>query len=82
MRDKNSSLFNNAIVRNPFVWGALALCTLLLAATVYLPLLARVLNVVNPGLRGWLLILGMSLLPMLVGQAVMLLGRVRGGVKG
>jgi Ca2+-transporting ATPase len=82
MRDKSSTLFNNAIVRNPFVWGALALCTLLLAATVYLPILARVLNVVNPGGRGWLLILVMSLLPMLAGQAAMLLGKARGSRKG
>ena len=68
MRDKNSSIFDNAIVRNPFVWGALGLCTLLLAATVYIPILADVLHVVNPGTTGWLLILSMSLLPMIVGQ--------------
>jgi Ca2+-transporting ATPase len=49
MRDKNSGFFNNAIVRNPFIWGALALCSLLLAATVYVPLLAEVLGVANPG---------------------------------
>jgi Ca2+-transporting ATPase len=68
MRDKSSSFFNNAIVRNPFVWGALVLCTLLLAATVYVPLLAQVLNVANPGVKGWLLVFIMSLLPMVVGQ--------------
>ena len=51
MRDKNSGFFNNAIVRNPFVWGALVLCSLLLAATVYVPLLAEVLNVANPGAK-------------------------------
>jgi len=68
MRDKNSTLFNNAIVRNPFVWGALGLCSLLLAATVYVPLLAEVLNVVNPEAKGWMLILIMSLLPMVLGQ--------------
>jgi len=68
MRDKNSGFFNNEIVRNPFVWGALVLCSLLLAATVYVPLLAEVLNITNPGAKGWLLILVMSLLPMVVGQ--------------
>jgi len=71
MRDKNSGLFNNAIVRNPFVWGALVLCTLLLLSTVYIPVLARVLNVSNPGVGGWLLILGMSLLPLVVGQVAL-----------
>ena len=68
MRDKSSGFFNNAIVRNPFVWGALLLCTLLLAATVYVPLLAEVLNVANPGVNGWLLVFIMSLVPMFVGQ--------------
>jgi Ca2+-transporting ATPase len=68
MRDKSSGFFNNAIVRNPFVWGALVLCSLLLAATVYVPLLAEVLNVANPGVNGWLLVFIMSLVPMFVGQ--------------
>ena len=82
MRDKSSSIFNNAIVRNPFVWGALVLCTLLLAATVYVPILARVLNVVDPGGRGWLLILGMSLLPMFAGQAALIFVKATGTSKG
>lgn len=68
MRDRNSGLLNNAIIRNPFVWGALALCSILLLATVYIPILAQVLNVANPGANGWLLILVMSFLPMVVGQ--------------
>jgi Ca2+-transporting ATPase len=71
MREKNSGFFNNAIVRNPFVWGALLLCSLLLAATVYVPLLAEVLNVANPGRSGWLLIFTMSLLPLVVGQVAL-----------
>jgi len=78
MRDKNSSIFRNAIVRNPFVWGALALCSLLLAATVHVPLLARVLSVANPGRNGWLLIFFMSLIPMVVGQmALAVMKKVR-----
>ena len=68
MRDRSSGFFRNAIVHNPFVWGALVLCSLLLAATVYVPLLAEVLNVANPGANGWLLVLVMSLLPLIVGQ--------------
>jgi Ca2+-transporting ATPase len=72
MRDRNSGFLRNAIVRNPFVWGALLLCSLLLAATVYVPILAKVLNVANPGARGWLLVIGMSLLPVVVGQVALL----------
>jgi len=78
MRDKNSGLLNNAIVRNPFVWGALILCSLLLAATVYVPLLAEVLNIANPGLNGWLLVIIMSLLPMVVGQISLAVMKSRG----
>ncbi|MDX1774966.1 MAG: cation-transporting P-type ATPase [Desulfobulbales bacterium] len=79
MRDKSSGLINNAIVRNSFVWGALVLCSLLTVATVYVPLLAQVLQVTDPGATGWMLIIGMSLLPMIVGQigltAMKILGR-------
>jgi Ca2+-transporting ATPase len=82
MRDKNSRFFNNAIIRNPFIWGALALCSLLLAATVYVPLLAEVLGVVNPGIHGWMLILIMSLLPMVVGQIALGVMKSRSKVQG
>jgi Ca2+-transporting ATPase len=71
MRDKNSGLLDNSIIRNPFIWGALGLCSVLLAATVYVPLLAEVLDVAKPGARGWLLIFIMSLLPMVVGQVAL-----------
>jgi Ca2+-transporting ATPase len=68
MRDKNSTFLGNAIIRNSFVWGALGLCTLLLAATVYVPLLAEVLDIARPSVNGWLLIFSMSLLPLVAGQ--------------
>jgi Ca2+-transporting ATPase len=72
MRDPDSALLRNDVSRNPFVWGALALCTVLLLAAVYLPGLSLVLKLVDPGAGGWSLILGMSLLPLLVGQLVKL----------
>ena len=71
MRDKGSTFLNNSIMRNSFVWGALGLCSILLAATVYVPLLAEVLDVSRPSPKGWLLILGMSLLPLVGGQLVL-----------
>ena len=61
----------NAIVSNPFIWGALVLCSLLLAAAVYVPILAEILNIADPGTNGWLLIFLMSLLPVVVGQAAL-----------
>lgn len=70
MRDWGSSFVSNDITRNRFVWGALALCSGLLIAAVYLPGLASVLKVVDPGIKGWLLVMGMSFIPWLVGQTL------------
>jgi Ca2+-transporting ATPase len=61
-------LLGNDVVRNPWVWGALALCVLLVVAAVHLPGLSTVLQTADPGARGWALALGLSLLPWLVGQ--------------
>jgi Ca2+-transporting ATPase len=71
MRERGSSLVNNEITRNPYVWGALALCVGLLLLAVYFPVLAQVLKLANPGLRGWSLAVGLSLIPMVVGQFVL-----------
>jgi Ca2+-transporting ATPase len=68
MRDSGSGFLRNDITRNRFVWGALALCSGLLLLAVYLPGLSHVLQVANPELEGWLLILMMSLIPSLTGQ--------------
>jgi Ca2+-transporting ATPase len=73
MRDNDTGIFRNEITHNPFVWGALSLCSALLIATTLVPGLARVLQVVGPGMQGWLLIFGMSLVPMVFGQAYKIL---------
>ncbi len=74
MRDSDSNLLSNDVTRNPYVWGALALCIALLLAAVYVPFLADLLGVVNPGLRGWALVIGASLMPLLIGQVLQELG--------
>ncbi|MBN1991086.1 MAG: cation-translocating P-type ATPase [Anaerolineae bacterium] len=74
MRDHDSGLLRNEITRNAWVWGALVLCVALLLLAVYLPVLSGVLRVVDPGLNGWLLVLGMSVLPLVVGQILKLAG--------
>ena len=66
-RQPGSRLLRDGEIRNPFVWGALALCLLLLAAALWVPGLAAVLSLPTPGLSGLLLALGMSLLPLLAG---------------
>jgi P-type Ca2+ transporter type 2C len=70
MRDPGSGLVKNDVTRNPMVWGALGLCTALLIAAVYLPGISTALSMVPPGITGWGLILGMSLIPLVIGQIV------------
>ena len=68
MRNRESRLLANDITRNRFVWGALALCSGLLLAAVYIPGVSAVLQVVAPGGSGWLLVAAMSLVPLALGQ--------------
>ena len=75
MRDQGSSFLGNDVVRNPWVWGALVLCTGLLVAAVYAPGLNTLLKVQDPGLVGWGLVLGASLFPWLAGQIFRSWGR-------
>lgn len=70
MRDRGTHLIRNDITRNPYVWGALVLCVALLLVAVYVPGLAGVLDVVDPGIEGWTLALGMSLVPLAMGQTL------------
>ena len=72
MRSRESGLLANDIVRNPWVWVALALCIALLAAALYTPDLARLLRLVPPDRRGWGIILTFSALPLLLGQTLKL----------
>ena len=74
MRDRASGLLDNEIVENPWIWGALGLCLLLLLAAVYVPGLNTVLKVTDPGLSGWSLVAAASLLPLIAGQVLKELG--------
>lgn len=75
MRDKGSALINNEITRNPYVWGALGLCSLLIAAAVYVKPLADVMNIIPPDADGWTLVFVMSVLPVVTGQALKPFGK-------
>ena len=68
MRDPHSGVLDNDVVRNPLVWGALALCAALLLGAVYVPPLARLMRVSDPGVAGWALSIPLSFFPLLVGQ--------------
>jgi len=73
MRESGSGIFRNEITRNGWVWGALVLCLALIGAAVFWPPLVAVLSVAGPGVDGLCLALGMSLLPLAVGQLGLLL---------
>jgi Ca2+-transporting ATPase len=73
MRDRGSSLFRNEITRNSYVWTALVLCTGMLLLAVYLPGLRDVLRLADPGKSGWFIVVGMSLIPLFIGQIGMLI---------
>ncbi len=68
MRRAGSGLLVNDITRNPYVWGALALCIALFALALYLPVLAGLLQLTPPDTTGWAIILGFSLTPLFLGQ--------------
>ncbi|MFH1453522.1 MAG: cation-transporting P-type ATPase [Armatimonadota bacterium] len=68
MRDNDSNFFVNSVTKNIYVWGSIVLCIGLLLCAVYVPVLSRVLKLTGPGLKGWMLILGMSLIPLVAGQ--------------
>jgi magnesium-transporting ATPase (P-type) len=74
MRDSGSGFLRNEVTRNLYVWGALALCTVLLLGAVYLPVLSMVLDTVDPGSEGWPLIISTSFLPLAAGQILKRLG--------
>jgi Ca2+-transporting ATPase len=55
------------MMENPFVWGALALCTVLLLAAGYLLGLSDVLCSTSPDWRGGAVVIPMSLVPWAAG---------------
>jgi Ca2+-transporting ATPase len=68
MRNRRSDPIHNEITRNPYIWGALIICIALLLIAIFVPVLALVLHLTVPDYRGWILIIGMSLLPLIIGQ--------------
>jgi Ca2+-transporting ATPase len=75
MRDRGTPFLRNEITRSPWVWGAVALCAVLLLAAVYVDPLSRVLRLPPPDGRGWVVILLAAGLTWVAGQAWCSLGR-------
>ncbi len=75
IRDADSGVFLNEVTRNPYVWGALALCTSLILLAIHVRPVAAVMQIADPGLIGWTLVIGFSFGSLLVGQAALLVLR-------
>jgi Ca2+-transporting ATPase len=69
MRELTSGILRNEVTENKYIWGALALSCIILISAIYVPVISSVLSIVPPDLQGWLLILGLSLVPLIAGQA-------------
>ncbi|MFW5839550.1 MAG: cation-translocating P-type ATPase [Planctomycetota bacterium] len=78
LRDVNSPWLKNEITTNRWLWGAIAACTVLLLAAVYLPGLNSLLSAVGPGLGGWALVGVLSLAVLLIGQLVLAIRKIVG----
>jgi Ca2+-transporting ATPase len=76
MREEGSGLLRNEVTENPYVWGALVLCTGLLFAAVYLPGLNDLLQTVDPRIEGWSVVIPFSLVPLIIGQIVKTFRRI------
>ena len=70
MRHPTSSLIDNEISRNPWMWAALGLCTGILLAAAYVPTLTYMLHMVAPEIKMWGIIFSMSALPLLCGPII------------
>ena len=68
-------MFRNDVTRNPYVWGALALCLGLIGMAHWLPSLADILGLPDPGPQGLALSAAASLVPLLLGQIWLALAR-------
>ncbi|MEE4161991.1 MAG: cation-transporting P-type ATPase [Woeseiaceae bacterium] len=70
MREDMRAVFSNEITRNIWVWAAVFVCVVLVLLAVYVPVIADLLDLVDPGPAGWAVILAMSLLPLVTAPLV------------
>ena len=75
-RSQNRSVFTRRLFTNGWLWSAVAICLILQAAAVYLPLLQKVLHTVPLTTSEWGVIAGCALLPVAVVEFVKLIQRI------
>ncbi|MFW6170459.1 MAG: cation-translocating P-type ATPase [Planctomycetota bacterium] len=81
LRNPKTTLWNNDVTRNPWIWAATALCIILLVSAVHAPGLSSLLRTKPPGWEGWLCLLSISLVPFVVGQLVLVAQRRKKSLK-
>lgn len=77
MRDPRSGLLCNEITRNRYVWGALVFSIAVLIAVLFIPVAAQALDLRMPDAKGWGLVVGMSLVPLALGQIAKTISAMR-----
>lgn len=84
VRAASGPFWRSDVVRNGYVWGAIGVCLGLIALALLYPDLAGLLGLPWPGETGLALACAMSLLPLLFGQAAIMLlpGMWAGGTPG
>ncbi|MEQ8734443.1 MAG: cation-transporting P-type ATPase [Rhodospirillaceae bacterium] len=76
MRGRISNPIINPVTCNPYVWGAISLCILLIMGAVYIPVFAVPLQLSPPGYVGWVVTLVASVVPLLLGQILKEVDRI------
>jgi Ca2+-transporting ATPase len=77
LRDRQSHWLRNSICTNKWIWAAEVLCIALLLAAVYMPGLSNLLGTRPIAPLAWVVVLGLSVVPVIVGQAIRLAGHLR-----
>ncbi len=70
MRNPGTSLLRNVVTCNPYVWGALVLCIVLIGMAYAVPPVADVLRLAPLDGAAWAVVIAMSTVPWIVGQAL------------
>jgi P-type Ca2+ transporter type 2C len=78
MRDPEAGVFRNDVTQNPYVWAALILSIGMLLLVIYVPFLADLLKLSRPGPDGWALVIGLSLIPLILGQIIQKVSKLIG----
>jgi Ca2+-transporting ATPase len=71
LREPGTTWRKNDVVRNPWIWGSIGVCVVLLILAVYLPGLSDVLKTQPLDGQGWIVVVAIGIIPMVVGQVIL-----------